>query len=209
MKKKKAIIINLIIIAFSLLVYMTVTGSAFTPEKAHKKQELTINYGPSEIVEVVEKGTSRFILGQFNGYYSCSMVERGFLGLWYGTKRSGMWGTEIDQSKPINYNQFLVRGDDSNFDELYVYGVINDNNIKKIEIDLFLEDAEGKIQTASIEIKGSDEIFGDMFFGVIEKEGMINIVYSKRVVAFDQEGQLIYEEIDTNAEILEEIQRTQ
>src|SRR5690554_1207602 len=205
MKKKKAIIINIIIIAFSLLVYMTATGGAFTAEKAHIKQERTIHYGPSEIVGEVKQGNSKFFLTQFNGYYSCSMIERGFLGLWYGTKRSGMWGTEIDQSKPINYNQFLVHGDESNFNELYVYGVLNDNNIKKIEIDLFLEDAEEKLQTASIEITGPDEIFGDMFFGVIEKRGTINIVYPKRVVAFDQEGQLIYEEIDPNAEIYEEI----
>ncbi|KJS86983.1 MAG: hypothetical protein JM58_05550 [Peptococcaceae bacterium BICA1-8] len=203
MKKKKGIIINLIIIAFSLLVYMTITGGAFTSEKAHKKQELTINYGPSEIVAVVEKGTSRFILGQFNGYYSCSMVERGFLGLWYGGKK-GMWGIKNDQDKPINHNQFFVRPDDSSFGEVYVYGVINDKSIKKIEIELLLEDVDSKVQRESIEITGPDQIFGDMFFSTIETNDMMYIVSEKRIAASDQNGQLIYEDIYPNASIVEE-----
>jgi len=196
MKKKKAIIINLIIIAFSLLVYMTVTGGAFTPEKAHKRQELTINYGPSEIVAVVKKGVDRFFLGQFNDYYSCSMVERGFLGLWYG-KNKGMWGIKNDHDKPINVNQFSVRFDDNSFDQVYVYGVINDKSIKRIDLDIDIlgEDAQ-KLQTESIVITGSDEIFGNMFFSTIETKGMVEYFLKKRIAAFDQDGQLIYEEID-------------
>ncbi|MGI6226784.1 MAG: hypothetical protein ACOYJ1_11080 [Peptococcales bacterium] len=201
MKKKKKIIINLLIIGFSLLVYMIVTGAGFTPAMAHKRQERTINYGPSQIVKVVEKGASRFFLGQFNGYYSCSMVERGRLGLWYGA-RKGMWGMEIKEDKPINFHHLYIYDDNQTFDELYVYGVINDERVKRIKLEFYLDDGGSKLETLTIEI-GADEIFDNMFFSIIEKKGMKEYVVQKSIRAFNEAGQLIFEE-DPNAVIYEE-----
>lgn len=216
MKKKKAIGINLLVIFIILTVFMTVHGAGFTPASAYKKLERTINYGPSETIATVKQGGDRFFLSKFRDYYSCGAVKRGFLGLWYTSKAGRVWGEENDRDKAVNYTIVSEQDDDNGFHQLVIYGVINDIEIASLEIEVLVVDADGELGVRTIEAKVADKtgrideigevgvIYEDMFIAFIEEKGL-RIFHQKRILAFNKDNQLVFEEVDPNAVIFEEI----
>lgn len=215
MKKKKAIGINLLVISIVLTVFMTVHGVAFSPASAYKKLEQTINYGPSDTIATVQHGGEKFFLSKFRNYYSCGAVKRGFLGLWYGSKAGHVWGMENNADKVVNYNIVSERNDDNGLDQLVIYGIINDKEVASLEIDVLVIDEGGELSFRAIKANVTDKaghtdetgevgvIYEDMFIAFIEKKGLQNF-YRKKIAAFNKDGQLVFEEVDHNAAIVEE-----
>lgn len=213
MKKKQAVGINIVVITVVLIVFMAVHGAAFTPASAYKKLERTINYGPSETIAAVQQGEDRFFLSKFWDYYSCGAVKRGFLGLWYGSKAGHVWGKENDRDKAVNYTIVSEREDDNGPD--FIYGVINDIDVVSLEIEVLVIDADGELGVRTIEAKVADKtgqideigavgvIYEDMFIAFIEEKGLRNF-HQKRILAFNKDNQLVFEEVDPNAVIFEE-----
>jgi len=235
MKKKKAIIINLLVIIVVLTVFMAVEGAGLTAAAAHKKQERTVNYGPSQTVSVIPKDGKRFFLAKFKDYYSCDAVKRGFLGLWYGSRAGNVWGMENDREKVVNYHITGERDAQKNdVDLLAVYGIINwgKENIVSLEIEVLIQNIEGELTTEKIRVSRRDQagikggakagtetgpvtevagvtiatdggIYDDMFLAFIEQEGM-EYFYVKKILAFNSNGQLVFEETDEQAAYIEQ-----
>lgn len=231
MSKKKRIAVNLLIFALLLMVFMTVEGAAWTAEGALKKQERTRNYGPSEPIALIEQGEHKFFLSKFRDYYSCPAVKRGFLGLWYESKAGNAWGDENNKEKAVNCSLTGERNKEEKLDTLYIYGIINDDRITSLAIEILIENSQGEriikkttavrpvpagaageisekaesaeVETVTISEEGgigkisqvgaAGVIYQDMFFAVINEPGL-SYYYCHKLSAFDQDGNLIYEE---------------
>ncbi|HHV63915.1 MAG TPA: hypothetical protein GXX46_02380 [Peptococcaceae bacterium] len=231
MSKKKRIAVNLLIFALLLMVFMTVEGAALTPEGALKKQERTRNYGHSEPIALIEQGKHKFFLCKFRDHYSCPAVKRGFLGFWYESQAGCAWGDENKKEKAVNCSLTGERNKEEKLDTLYIYGIINDDRITSLDIEIFIENSQGERiikkttavrpeQAGAVGKKSEKEqkvgaekviigeaggmgkisqvgetgvIYQDMFFAVINEPGMSNY-YCHKLSAFDQDGNLIFEE---------------
>lgn len=225
MKKKKAILLNLLVIVLVLTVFLAVEGAGLTAAAAHKKQERTINYGPSQTVAVIPKGGTRFFLAKFEEYYSCDAVKRGLFGLWYGSRAGNVWGMENNKDKAVNYHIAGDRDQQKNaVDRLSVYGIINQENVASLEIEVLIQDAGGKLTTKKIKVERKEEagteagtaaeaaasqtsasggIYDDMFLAFIEQEGM-EYFYGKKISAFDQNGREVFAETAEQAAYIEQ-----
>ena len=204
------------------MAYMTMQGAGFTPFAAYNKMERTINYGPSETIAIIKKGNNLYFLSKFRNYYSAGAVRRGLFGLWYGRNDAGrVWGEENDKDKAVNYYLAGERNtSDSGFDQLAVYGTINDPDVVSLEIEIIVRDNQEQListtikaikenndkktknahgsaaaETTEMTIKPGDPgiIYGDMFITFIEQEGM-QYYYPQSVSAFNKKGELIFEE---------------
>lgn len=158
MKKKKAIIINLVVLVLILMLFMAIQGAAFTAKAAHKKQERTVNYGPSETIAIIAKDNKRFFLAKFRDYYSCDAVKRGFLGLWYGSEAGSPWGIENKKENLVNYGIKGERDKQNNDAKLLaVYGIINQQkSIATMEIEVLIQNTEEEFITRTITLNNRD-----------------------------------------------------
>ena len=128
MSRIKKIIRNVVIIVVLSLFTMNRLGLYFTPLSAHENSERSINYGPSKVIHIEDFEKGKYILGKYDKWVSCNTVNRVLLFLWgAGDQPTGF---ENDKTKAVSYsgsysNQFIK-----------AYGIVNDKNIKKIEVTL-------------------------------------------------------------------------
>ena len=109
-----------------------------TPISAHEYSERSIHYGPSEVVHIEDWDGGKYILCKYDKWVSCNTVKRTLLLFWrFGNQPIGF---ENDKTKAVDYTW----GASGQYWKLY--GIINDDKIKKVEITL--DNGEVLTQTA-------------------------------------------------------------
>lgn len=174
MNRVKKIIRNIVVIAILLYVYLGYSGLYLSPLSAHENSERSIHYGPSEIVHIKDFEKGKYILGKYDKWISCNTVNKKLFVLWgFGDQVTGF---ENDKSKTVDYTW--------NMSHTYykLYGIINDDRIKEIEITLV--NGERIIQTEFFDDfflftwKGKDEKGWD-FESIIVYDLNDNVIFSE------------------------------
>lgn len=141
MNRFRKIIRNIIILVILIIIYIWSRGLFLSPITAHEFSERSIHYGPSEVIHIEDFDKGKFLLCKYDKWVSCNTVKRELFFFWrYGNQPIGF---ENDKTKPVDYS-WSISGDKNNF-YYRVYGIINDDKVKKIE--LTLEDGEVFTQT--------------------------------------------------------------
>jgi hypothetical protein len=173
MSRSKKVIRNvfiIIILAFFLLSWL---GLSFTPFKAYEKAESGSNYGPSKIVHIENYKNHKFILGRYDRWVSCSNVKRAFLLFW--AAESTPITVENDKNKALCYTWSFYNP------MLKVFGTINDDKIKKVEVKL----SNGNIVTQT-------EFYDGLFLLIYDTEDMGNI-YFEAIRGYDIDNNIVFE----------------
>jgi len=180
MTRLKKTIRNLLIIAVLLLLFMKLNGLYFTPEQALHASERDLHYGPSEIVHSFDYDNSRFFLTKYEGFISCSPIERALGVFWrYGAG----YGTENQNDRQLYFN---YRSGETVW---YLYGIRNDPVISSVKIEL-------QNQNGTEKTLGTDVFYEDMFYVIWEGESedsMGSGLASMYITAYDDTGAVVYE----------------
>lgn len=170
MIRKKKIVKNVVIlIVLSILSFNR--GIYLTPIAAHKASERSIHYGPSKVIHIEDFDGGKYILCKYDKWISCNTVNRSLFFFWsFGNQVTGI---EVDKEKPLNFTWSLSN------DGSKVYGIINDKNINRVELNL--EDGTTFSQTEFYD--------DDMFLFTWEGEAGIS-----GVKAYDSQGNILFDE---------------
>lgn len=133
MSRLKKVIKNIIILALLFLLFFWRSGLYLSPLSAHEHSERSIHYGPSQVVHVEDFDGGKYILGKYDKWVSCNTVNRELFFFWrFGNQPIGF---ENDKTKAVDYTW------GSSYQNNKLYGIINDERVKKVEITL----SSGKI----------------------------------------------------------------
>lgn len=128
MSRCKKVLRNVIILVILFGLFMYRAGFYLTPISAHEHSERSIHYGPSEVVHIEDFDEGKYILGKYDKWVSCNTVNRELFFFWgFGNFSIG---SENDTTKLLTYNW------DGSHDNLKIYGIINDDSIKRVEVIL-------------------------------------------------------------------------
>ena len=118
LNKRQKLCRNLLLILVFALLYLLLTSfwGYLTADQAHAASEMTLNYGPSQIVQVVKDGNYRYYLGKYDRWFSCHPVYRTITGWRFGSQSLC---DEIQPDKDINFSWMISS------DEGRVWGVVN------------------------------------------------------------------------------------
>lgn len=170
MNRKKKVVRNIVILTIIFSITFT-KGLYLSPIAAHKSSERSIHYGPSKIVHVEDFDGGKYILGKYDKWISCNTINRFMFLFWtFGNQATGI---DVDETKPLN----STWGYDDKRGKLY--GIINDEDIVKIE--LLLNDGSTLVQTEFYD--------DDMFLFTWEGEFRLDSLR-----AYDSGGSLIFED---------------
>lgn len=171
----KKVIRNIFILTFLSVVLFKQSGLYLTPLAAHKHSERSAHYGPSEVVHIEDFDKGKYILAKYDQWASCSTVHRTPLFLW---RIGGLQiGIERDQTKAVNYSWGGGSGQ-----YYYFYGIINDDQVKKIQITL----NDGKILTQT-------NFYEHLFLITAKKNDNKSRIF-KSIKGYDSEHNLIFED---------------
>ena len=174
MNRLKLIIRNAFIILILLFLFLNRTGLYLTPLSAHENSERSAHYGPSKVVHIEDFEKGKHILGKYDKWISCNTVNRVFYFFWgFGNQ---VHGFENDTSKAIDFSY------GASYEYYKCYGIINDENIKKVEITL---DNGDKYFTTD---------FYDNLFLITWIASDDDGFYIKNIKGYDSIGNIIYEE---------------
>lgn len=144
MNRFKKVIRNIIILAALFFLFLWRSGLYFSPISAHEASERSIHYGPSEVVHIEDFDGGKYILCKYDKWVSCNTVKRELFFFWrFGDQPTGF---ENDKTKAVKYNW------GGSYQDYKLYGIINDDKVKKIEITL----SNGKILSQT---KFYDDLF--------------------------------------------------
>jgi sRNA-binding regulator protein Hfq len=150
-------------------------GLHFTPLAAHESSERSIHYGPSEVIHIEDFKKGKYILGKYDKWVSCDTVNRVWHFFW--TAGNQPIGFENDKTKAVSYTWML-----SSYNYFKAYGIINDKNVKRIEITL----SNGEVLTQT-------DFYEDLFLLTLESKGKENVIF-KAIRGYDAEDKLVYED---------------
>jgi hypothetical protein len=123
-----AIFLAIVCLNFYVFSYMK-----FSPEKAFRSSERTINYGPSQIVKELDKDGIRIYLARYKDWISAQAIERKLIT--FSHAGGNVTGIPIKYDEKVTYtwsgssvkkNKFLWM----------VYGYVNDAAIHKITLNI-------------------------------------------------------------------------
>lgn len=144
MSRNKKIIRNIVILILLFFLTLRVSGLYLRPLSAHESSERSAHYGPSEVVHMEDFHGGKYILCKYDKWVSCNTVKRKLFFFWgFGNQVTGF---ENDKTKVIDYTWGMSSND------YKLYGIINDDRIRKIEITL----GNGEVFT---ETKFYDDLF--------------------------------------------------
>ena len=173
MSRTKKIIRNMCIIIILSLFILSRSGLYFTPLSAHESSERGLNYGPSKVIHIENFKNGKYILGKYDKWVSCNTVRKTFLFFWRVGGQSV--GFENNKSEKVNYTW------SSFYYDFKAYGIVNDADIKKIEV--LLSNGEVLAQT---------DFYEDLFlltWHSDEKE----TIYFKGIRGYDANGNIVFE----------------
>lgn len=128
MSRRKKIVRNIMVLVVLFIIFLKSKGLHLTPLSAHENSERSGHYGPSEVVHIEDFNKGKYILCKYDKWISCNTVNRSLFFFW----RIGnqVHGIENDRTKALNFTWGMSSG----FYKLY--GIINDDRIKKVEVIL-------------------------------------------------------------------------
>ncbi len=173
MSRTKKTIRNILIIIILSFFIMSWLGLSLTAIAAHEKSERGIHYGPSEIIHIENYKNNKFILGKYDKWVSCNTVKRVLLFFWAAGDQPV--GFENDKEKALCYTWYFSRP------IFRAYGIINDKNIKKIEVTL----TNGTVLTQT-------EFYDDLFLLVYDTEEEGDS-YFDLIRGYDAENNIVFE----------------
>lgn len=103
-------------------------GLYWSPISAHEHSERSIHYGPSKIIHVEDFEKGKYILGRYDRWISCNTINQ--IGFFFWRFGSQVTGFENDPTKPLDYTWDMSKS------YYKLYGIIQDDRIKSIEITL-------------------------------------------------------------------------
>lgn len=129
LNKRQKLLRNLLLLALLGLFYLLLTGSQgyLTADQAHAASEMTLNYGPSQVAEVVKVDNVRYYLGRYDRWFSCHPVYWTLTGWHFGSQSLC---DEIDLAKAVNHSWFVSNGQGR------IWGVVNAPEIVAVEAEL-------------------------------------------------------------------------
>lgn len=108
--------------------FITQTALYLTPLSAYEHSERSLHYGPSTIVHIEDYAGGKYVLAKYDRWFSCNSVRRAFGLFW--RSGGGSIGQENDKTKAVVFSWSASRED------YVVYGIINDERVKTIEVTL-------------------------------------------------------------------------
>ena len=196
LNKRQKLLRNLALMVAMTLLYLLLTGSQgyLTADQAHAASEMTLNYGPSQIVQIVSLDNCRYYLGKYDRWFSCHPVYWTVTGWHFGSQNLC---DEIDPNEDINYGWFVSNGQGR------IWGVVNNPQIVSVEVEL----SDG-VHTLFLR---QDQLYQDMFLLFYQEnslgeeigshmessdwEGAITDYAVKAVRGYDRDGKLVYTQV--------------
>lgn len=169
-KRSKKILINIIVLGVLFVLFCYIQNLYLSPLSAHRDSERIMHYGPSKVVHTEEYDNGKLMLCKYDKWVTCEIIPRKFLFLW---GLSGAYVFEYDKTKAISYKS------DYSKDLGVVYGVVNNPNIKRIDVLL----ADGKVLSTSN--------FYDNLFLFSWKFSYSSQNYPRMVTGYDGNGKVI------------------
>ena len=174
MSRFKKIVRNIIIIAILSFLFLKGTGLYLSPLSAHEHSERSIHYGPSEVVHVEDFNNGKYMLGKYDKWISCNTVNRKLFFFWaFGNQVTGF---ENDKTKAVVYSW------GGSYKDYKLYGIINDNRVKKIKITL--DNGETFTQT---------KFYEDLFLFTWKSSNNENLNF-KNIKGYDINDKIIFDE---------------
>ncbi len=174
MSRGKKLLRNMIVLGLLLYVFLNRSSLYLNPLSAHEDSERSIHYGPSEVVHIENFEGGKYVLGKYDKWVSCNMVSKVFFFLWgFGSDPTGF---ENDQTKAVDYTWAAIN---HNFK---LYGIINDDRVKKIEITL----GNGKVL---IQTDFYDDLFLFTWRDTLDEDWNF-----KNIRGYDANNNIIFEE---------------
>lgn len=173
MNRNRKVILNLLIMAILVPLVLYRSGLYLSPLSAHKHSERRIHYGPSQVVYIQDFEEGKYFLCKYDKWISCNTINRELLFFWrFGSQVTGI---ENDLSKAVSYTWHYSEG------YYKVYGIINDERVKKIEGIL----SDGTVLTQT-------DFYEDMF--LLTWTGESNKPYFIEIKGYDLHDTIIYED---------------
>lgn len=174
MSRSKKVVRNIIVLIILFFLFLMGSGLYLSPLSAHEHSERSAHYGPSEVVHVENFDKGKYILGKYDKWVSCNTVNRELFFLWrFGSQVTGF---ENDKTKAIDYTWDMSRP------YYKLYGIINDDKVKKIEITL----NNGKIFTQT-------EFYDDLFLFTWRSDNNEDWNF-KNIKGYDSDSNIIFED---------------
>ncbi len=137
MNRKKKLVKNIVIIFILFFVLINRSGLYLSPVSAHEASERSIHYGPSQLIHVTNYEGDKYMLCKYEEWVSCDRIERVLFFLWkFG---SSPFGFENDLNEKLKFSWSYMNN------KCQLYGIVNDDSIKMVEI--VLEDGRTFTQT--------------------------------------------------------------
>lgn len=174
MSRLRKVLRNIIILAILLFLFITRAGLYLSPLSAHENSERSIHYGPSEVIHVEDFDQGKYILCKYDKWVSCNTVNKSLFFFWrFGNQPIGF---ENDKTKALGYTWGMSEK------HYNLYGIINDNRIKKVQITL----RSGKILTQTV--------FYDDLFLFTGRTNNNEELYYMNIKGYDVDNNIIFEE---------------
>lgn len=174
MSRLKKVIRNIIIIVILFFIFLMRSGLYLDSLSAHEHSERSIHYGPSKVAHVEDFDGGKYILGKYDKWVSCDTVNRVMVFFWrFGSQSIGL---ENHKNKAIDYT-WSGGGKD-----YILYGIINNNKVKRIEITL----DNGKVL--------SQTKFYEKLFLITWKMTSGQTRYFKNIKGYDSDKNVIFQE---------------
>lgn len=175
MSRNKKIIRNIIVLCVLLFVLLKITGLYLSPISVHKSSERSIHFGPSDIIHIEDFDGGKYILCKYDKWVSCNTIKRTLFLFWsFGGQEIGF---ENDKTKAIDYTWNMSKGD-----YYKLYGIINDNKIAKVEINL----------NNGIKFTES-KFYEDLFLFTWQADLEDQDWYLKNIKGFDSDNNIIFQ----------------
>lgn len=170
MNRKRKILRNIIFIAI-FISFALLSGMFYIdPVAAYRGAERSIHYGPSEVVHVKDFPGGKYILGKYDRWISCNIMQKSMGVFW--SAGSYITGTEIRYDHPIYYEAQYGQPN------ARAYGIRHDESITKVEVHLM----DGTILS-------QEEFHEDLFLLTWERASEF-----KKIIAYDDAGRLVFQE---------------
>lgn len=171
MNKFRKSLLNIVVIIILGFLLVISFGYHFSPLSAYKSSERKFNYGPSQIKHIETLDDRKYYLSIYDKWVSVNRVSKWFV-FW---RLGSPYIFEYDTSKPFDFSW-------SASDTLVVYGIINDDRIKRIEL------------TSKDGIVISQDEIHDQLFLITWKYKDNNRFNNFSIKGYDEQDRLIYED---------------
>lgn len=178
MSRNKKLLRNIVVLIIIYFILFPKYNLYLTPLSAYRASEKSSHYGPSDIAHIQDHSDGKYILAKYDRWLSANSVRRSLFFFW--TIGDQYLGFENDPLKDVVYTWGM-----NNEVDYKIYGIINNDDIKKLEI--ILKDGSKFTQT---------EFYDHMFLFTWTNENNKNDSYISflDVKGYDKDNNLIFEE---------------